>query len=86
MNELIGYVLAGKIRMKVLHSLRKVEKTPSLLAREIQTHQSTTSRTLSELEKQGLVRCLTPDAKLSRLYTITERGKKVIERIDLILK
>ena len=84
MNELLSYVLAGRIRMKILHSLQRVEKTPTLLAREIQTHQSTTSRSLSDLEKQGLVKCLTPNAKLSRLYAITKLGKKIIEKIDLI--
>lgn len=86
MNELVSYVLAGKIRTKILSALTAIEKTPTLLAQEIKTHQSTTSRALAGLEKQGLVKCLTPNAKLSRLYAITEKGKRVIEKVDNILR
>jgi len=86
MKEILSFVLSGRIREKVLTSLQEIEKTPTILAKEIQTHQSTTSRTLADLEKQGLVKCLTPNAKLSRLYAITERGKKIIEKVNKILK
>ncbi len=86
MKELLSYVLSGKIRVKILNALLSVEKTPTILAKEIQTHQSTTSRALADLERQGLVKCLTPNAKLSRLYMVTEKGKKTIERVNQILR
>ena len=86
MRELLSYVLSGKIRRKILKALLEIEKTPTILAKEIQTHQSTTSRALADLEKRGLVKCLTPKAKLSRLYSITEIGKKVIQKVNQIIK
>jgi len=86
MKELLSYVLSGRIRRKILQSLQEVEKTPTILAKEIQTHQSTTSRALADLEKQSLVKCLTPNVKLSRLYAITERGKKILQKVNKIIK
>ena len=86
MKELLSYVLSGKIRRGILKALLEIEKTPTILAKEIQTHQSTTSRALADLEKRGLVKCLTPKAKLSRLYSITEAGKKVIQKVNQIIK
>ncbi|MBT6775038.1 winged helix-turn-helix transcriptional regulator [Candidatus Woesearchaeota archaeon] len=86
MKELLSYVLSGKIRRGILKALLEIEKTPTILAKEIQTHQSTTSRALADLEKKGLVKCLTPKAKLSRLYSITEAGKKVIRKVNQIIK
>ena len=86
MKELLSYVLSGKIRRGILKALLEIEKTPTILAKEIQTHQSTTSRALADLEKKGLVKCLTPKAKLSRLYSITEAGKKVIPKVNQIIK
>ena len=86
MRELLSYVLSGKIRRKILKALLEIEKTPTILAKVIQTHQSTTSRALADLEKRGLVKCLTPKAKLSRLYSITEIGKKVIQKVNQIIK
>lgn len=86
MKELLSYVLSGKIRRRILESLREVEKTPTILSKEIQTHQSTTSRALADLQQKSLVKCITPNAKLSRLYAITERGKKIIQRVNQIMK
>ncbi len=85
MEELLSFVLSGKIRVKVLQALLKIEKTPTLLAKEINTHQSTTSRTLKDLEEKELVVCLTPNSKLSRLYSITEKGKIIIIKINKII-
>jgi len=78
--------MSGKVRKQILQELSKGKKTPTMLSRAIKTHQSTTSRALISLEKKKLVKCLTPKAKLSRIYSITEIGKKVIREIDLILQ
>lgn len=86
MEKLLSFVLSGKVRRKILKALLEVEKTPTILAREIGTHQSTTSRALSVLEKRGLVKCLTPNVKLSRLYSITSTGRKVINKVNKIMK
>ncbi len=86
MEELISFVMSGKVRVKILQILLKGRKTPTLIAKEIGTHQSTTSRALLSLEKKGLVKCLTPKAKLSRIYSITSEGQKLINDINQIIK
>ena len=86
MDELISFVMSGKVRIRILQILLNGKKTPTMLAKEIKTHQSTTSRALLSLEKKNLVKCLTPRAKLSRIYEITELGKKVSNEISQILK
>ncbi len=84
MQELISFVMSGEVRVKILQILSKGNKTPSLLAKEIQTHQSTTSRALAILQRKNLVLCVTPKAKLSRIYSITNKGKKIISEINKI--
>lgn len=85
MEELISFVMSGKIRTKILQTLLEGKKTPTIIANEIDTHQSTTSRALISLEEKGFVKCLTPKAKLSRIYAITEKGKKIIVEVNKIL-
>ena len=86
MEELISFVMSGKVRIKILQILLKGKKTPTMLAKEIKTHQSTISRSLLSLEKKRLVKCLTPKAKLSRIYSITDLGKKIISEINQIME
>ena len=86
MDELISFVMAGKVRIKLLQILLHGKRTPTLLSKEIKTHQSTTSRALISLENKKLVKCLTPKAKLSRIYSITDLGKKIIEETDKIME
>ena len=40
------------------------------------------SRTLKELEKLGLVKCLTPEIRKSKFYSITNTGSKVLKDIE----
>jgi len=79
MYDLISFVLRGKIRYMALTALTD-PRTPTQLAAEIKTHQSTVSRALKSLEKKGLVTCLTPNEKVYRLYQITTKGKKLLKK------
>ena len=80
MYDLVSFVLRGKIRRKVLENLDK-PMTPTQLAQKIETHRSTTSRTLLSLEKKELVKCITPNENMGRLYEITDLGKKVMRKL-----
>ena len=81
MINLISFVYRGKIRKKVLLNLKE-PRTPTQLSTIIQTHRSTTSRTLLELEKKGLVKCLTPTEKMGRYYEISTLGKKLLDKME----
>ena len=78
MYELVSFVSRGKIRRKILENLSE-PKTPTQLSTKIKTHRSTVSRAILSLEHKGLLKCLTPNEKLGRYYSITETGKKILK-------
>ncbi len=81
--ETVSYVMASKIRIGVLVSLKENRaKTPSQLAEELGSHLSHVSRALKELNEKGLIICLTPNVRKNKLYSITEKGKSVLKVIS----
>lgn len=77
MYELVSYVSRGSIRRRVLAHVNS-PYTPTQLAGMIKTHRSTISRAILELEKKGLVECITPREHMGRFYRRTELGTKVL--------
>lgn len=71
-----SFVIRGSTRKKVLLSLH-APKTPSQIARETKTSTAHISRALRELEKKGLVECLTPREKRGRIYRLTSQGSDI---------
>lgn len=80
MYELISFVSRGKIRKKVLEYLLEPH-TPTELSMILKTHRSTISRAIIDLEKKGLVVCITPNEKMGRYYQATDEGKKILKKI-----
>jgi predicted transcriptional regulator len=81
MYNLVSFVTRGSVRRKVLKGLIR-PNTPTELAKTVGVARAAVSRTIQELEKIGLVECLTPDENRDRYYQITETGKKVAETIE----
>jgi predicted transcriptional regulator len=77
----IGYVLASKNRRAVL-ALLENPKVPTALAKSTNLNLANVSRTLSELNRRGLVTCLTPKKRVGRIYTTTKKGKEVLAKIS----
>lgn len=79
-----AFVLANKIRIKILEILGSSEKpmTPSQIDKVSGIPISNVSTKLLELKKKDLVKCLNPDAKKFRLYVITTKGKQVLEKTN----
>ena len=76
-NE-VSFLQSGKHRKTILRML-DTPKTPTQLRKESNLHFNTVSRALIELEKHGFVKCLTPNQKLCRFYTITPKAKDVLK-------
>lgn len=72
----LSFVLSGSLRQRVVGALDK-PKTPAQLVKELQTQDSSLSRTLRELEERKIVECLFPDNKKGRLYRLTKQGELV---------
>ncbi|MDD4983730.1 MAG: winged helix-turn-helix domain-containing protein [Candidatus ainarchaeum sp.] len=84
MIEDLSFVLRGKIRTQIITSLTN-QKNPQRIAKEINTHLSTTSRALTDLESKGLVKCLNPKDAFMRFYELTEKGKEIKAEIKKVI-
>lgn len=78
MSNHLSFVIRAKNRRLVLNYLMEA-RTPTEIASRTQVQRSTISRTILELQKEGLVRCITPLEKMGRLYRLTSSGKKIYE-------
>lgn len=80
MYNLMSYIVRGKVRLSILSKLDK-PMTPTQIAGLLKNHRSTISRSLIDMEKKGIVKCLTPKEKTGRLYAITAKGKKLLKKV-----
>ena len=77
-----GYVLASRYRKIVLTALAQGPKTPTQIANESGCNVSHVSRSLHEIEKRGLVKCLSPDRRKGKIYGITNKGSKIVDKLQ----
>ena len=80
--EKLGYVLASRYRQDIMLILTEGEKTPKEIADKTGLYLSHVSSTLSELERQGLVICLTPKLRRGRLFGLTKSGKRIAKELQ----
>jgi predicted transcriptional regulator len=81
----VSYVIASKTRKQILLKVT-TPRTPTFLAKELGLNLANVSRSITELEKEGLIVCLTPKQKVGRLYSLTKKGKDVVSKIEKIEK
>ena len=79
MYDIVSFLSRSKNRRIVLENLAE-PKTPTELASKLEIQRSTISRAILELIDKRLVKCLTPNEKMGRLYQITNLGKKILEQ------
>ena len=72
-----SFVIRAKNRKAVLLCLSK-PKTPTQIAEELKLSLPHVSRALKELEKEGLIECLTPNEKVGRVYRRTRTGEEIV--------
>ena len=77
-----GYVLASRYRKIVLKFLLEGPRTPTQIANESGCNVSHISRSLRELEKRNLIKCLTPARRKGKIYSITKLGINVAKEIQ----
>lgn len=82
--NLVSFVMASEPRFLILLNLREKVCTPTELTNEMEVPKSRTSTVLKELEEKELVKCLTPKRRKAKLYSITDRGEKVLQKIHEI--
>ena len=72
-----GYIIASNYRLKVVRSLLIHPKTPKQISVETKIGLTHVSRTLKELATREMVQCINPQEVKGRVYTLTDKGKKV---------
>ncbi len=82
--DLISFVKSSDKRLRILSMIKNSVSTPSDISTKLSIPISHVSSTLSELMEQKLVTCLTPERRKTKLYRITEKGVKVLTKIDEI--
>lgn len=79
----VSHVQASRNRSVVLTQLveSEIPLTPSELSDSLDIGFNSVSRALRQLDRNGLVRCVTPEAEKYRRYEPSEKGRKTAERI-----
>lgn len=80
--SIISLLLRSKNRIKVLKSLEKGDKIPSKISKEIDDNSNHVSKYLRTLKDAELVECLNEDDKRYRFYSITDKGKYFLDKIE----
>lgn len=80
----VSFVMSGKPRIRILIELKNGQKTPSELAGILKIPRSHVSKTIKELEEKDLIKCLTPERRKMKLYTISDQGKEILSNISSI--
>ena len=79
--EILSLLNRSQKRLKVLESLEKEDKIPSMISKDIHDSSYNISKYLKVLKEYDLVICLNESDKRYRYYRITPKGKKYLNII-----
>jgi len=79
---LIAFVKRAGNRRTILKLLAEKEKTQAELHHESGMYRTHVRRTLLELEKKKLVKCLNPKDRIYKIYRLTVRGRDTLKSIE----
>ena len=74
--SLLSFILRGERRKLILLSLDK-PKIPKQIAEECKMSLPNVKASLLDLEKKGLIKCITPKQKIGRVYRLSIEGEKL---------
>jgi len=77
--EDVSYVISSTQRAK-LFQLLETPRTPSQLAKLSKISLSNIWIKLKGLEEKKLIKCLTPKVRKGKIYGLTEKGKRIIQK------
>ena len=82
-DELLNWIISVDRRLILMESLkRRTFVRASDVAHEASRSTQNISHALKELESKELIHCLTPDKTTWKKYTLTDAGKRVLEKLD----
>jgi len=78
------FVLRSKKRKKILELFEKEPRNPSTIAKLLNDHKSTASRSIKQLAEKGFLECINPKDRNFRLYKITQKGIKTLKQLKKV--
>ncbi|MDP2766085.1 MAG: MarR family transcriptional regulator [Candidatus Methanoperedens sp.] len=81
-DELTKWVLAVDRRVLVIKTIHESELIKaSQIAEKTGRSLQNTSRAIRELEKYGLIKCLTPEKHTWKRFVLTDKGIEAVEKL-----
>ena len=80
--SIISLLARSKKRIEVLKSLENEDKIPSKISKDIDDNSNHVSKYLKALKDADLVECLNEDDKRYRFYSITDKGKYYLDKVE----
>ena len=80
--SIISLLTRSKKRIKVLKSLKNENKIPSKISKDINDNSNHVSKYLRTLKEADLVECLNEQDKRYRFYSITDKGKYYLDKVE----
>ena len=80
--SIISLLARSKKRINVLKSLENEDKIPSKISKDIDDNSNHVSKYLKTLKDADLVECLNEEDKRYRFYSITDKGKYYLEKVE----
>lgn len=80
--SIVSLLARSKKRIKVLKSLEKEDKIPSKISKDIDDNSNHVSKYLKTLKEAELVECLNEEDKRYRFYSITDKGKYYLDKVE----
>ena len=80
--SIISLLARSKKRIKVLKSIETENKIPSKISKDINDNSNHVSKYLKTLKEAELVECLNEEDKRYRFYSITDKGKYYLNKVE----
>lgn len=80
--RIISLLARSKNRVKVLKTLEMEDNIPSKISKEIDDNSNHVSKYLKTLKEAGLVECLNEEDERYRFYSITDKGRYYLDKIE----
>ena len=80
--SIVSLLARSKKRIKVLKSLESENKIPSKISKEIDDNSNHVSKYLKTLKEAEFVECLNEEDKRYRFYSITDKGKYYLNKVE----
>jgi predicted transcriptional regulator len=80
--SIVSLLARSKKRISVLKSLEKEDKIPSRISKDIDDNSNHVSKYLKTLKDAELVECLNEEDKRYRFYSITDKGKYYLDKVE----